>query len=84
MCATSLPAGTALTCEDTVALAYAVLRDELARDHPDLWHRVQARRTFMESALGLQLPADVLPLSYANAYLPPFWLDHALVCVIAG
>ncbi len=81
---TPLPAGTTLNCEDTVALADASLRDELARDHPDLWRRVQARRTFMESALGLQLAPDVLPLSYANAYLPPFWLDDALVCVIAG
>ncbi|MDP9354379.1 MAG: M24 family metallopeptidase [Chloroflexota bacterium] len=81
---TPLPAGTALNCEDTVVLADVSLQNELARDHPDLWRRVQARLTFMESALGLQLPADVLPLSYANAYLPPFWLDDALVCVIAN
>ncbi|MDP9354303.1 MAG: M24 family metallopeptidase [Chloroflexota bacterium] len=81
---TPLPAGTALNCEDTVAVADASLRDELARDHPDLWRRVEVRRAFMERALGLQLPADVLPLSYANAYLPPFWLDDALVCMIDG
>ena len=81
---TPLPAGTALNCEDTVALADAALRDALARDHPELWRRVAARRAFMEGALGLRLAPDVLPLSDANAYLPPFWLDDALVCVVAG
>ncbi len=34
---TPLPAGTALNCEDTVALADEALRAELAREHPDLW-----------------------------------------------
>ncbi len=81
---TPLPVGTALNCEDTIALADTSLRDELARDHPDLWRRVEVRRAFMENALGLQLSPDVLPLSYANAYLPPLWLDDTLVCVIAG
>ncbi|MDP9366582.1 MAG: Xaa-Pro aminopeptidase, partial [Chloroflexota bacterium] len=79
-----LPPGTALNCEDSVILADRALRDELARDHPELWRRVQARRAFMESELGLTLSPDLLPLSPANAYLPPFWLDDELVCVVAG
>jgi Xaa-Pro aminopeptidase len=80
---TPLPAGTVLNCEDTIALADGALREELARDYPDLWRRVEARRAFMETALGLHLTADVLPLSYANAYFPPFWLDDTLVCTVA-
>ncbi len=79
---TPLPAGTALNCEDTVALADEALRAELAREHPDLWGRIEARRVFMREALGLRLAPDVLPLSVANAYLPPFWLDDELVCVV--
>lgn len=81
---TPLPAGTALNCEDTIALADRELREGLARDHPALWQRVGARRAFMEERLGLTLPPDLLPLSPATAYLPPFWLDDELVCTIAG
>ncbi len=79
-----LPPGTALNCEDTVALADGALRAELARHHPALWRRIEARREFLSSALGLSLSPEVLPLSYANAYLPPFWLDDELVCAVAG
>jgi hypothetical protein len=81
---TPLPAGTALNCEDTVALADDALRRELARDYPDLWRRVEARRAFMTEALGLTLAPELLPLSHANAYLPPFWLARDLVCAVAG
>ena len=79
---TPLPSGTALNCEDTVALADAGLRQELAREYPDVWARIEARRGFMAEGLGLALGPEVLPLSFANAYLPPFWLDDALVCTV--
>ena len=81
---TPLPPGTALNCEDTVALADEVLRAELARDHPDLWRRIETRRAFIQDQLGLRLAPEVLPLSVANAYLPPFWLDDELVCAVSG
>jgi Xaa-Pro aminopeptidase len=80
---TPLPPGTALNCEDTIAIAGESLRAELARDHPDLWRRIQTRRAFMEAELGLTLSPDLLPLSSANAYLPPFWLDNSLVCAVS-
>ena len=80
---TPLPYGTALNCEDTVALADGALRDELSRDFPELWARIVSRRAFMAESLGLTLAPEVLPLSFANAYLPPFWLDDALVCTLA-
>jgi hypothetical protein len=38
----------------------------------------------MQDALGIQLQPEVLPLSTAPAYLPPFWLSHDLVCTISG
>lgn len=79
---TPLPAGTALNCEDSVALADEGLRAELARDFPELMARVTARRAFMTDALGLSLPPEVLPLSFANAWLPPFWLDPGLACAV--
>jgi hypothetical protein len=80
---TPLPPGRALNCEDTAAIADEALRDRIAHEHPALWARVEARRAFMRDELGLRLRPEVLPLSTAPAYLPPFWLDHELVCVVA-
>jgi hypothetical protein len=60
--------------EDGIALADATLRETLARTYPDLWSRVQQRRTFMREALGIELHPDVLPFSNLPAYLPPFLL----------
>ncbi|MEO6062783.1 MAG: M24 family metallopeptidase [Thermoflexales bacterium] len=78
-----MPNGWALNCEDTVAIADAGLRADIAAAHPDLWRRIQDRRQFMRDALGLVLSEDVLPLSNAPACLAPFWLDADLICAVA-
>jgi hypothetical protein len=66
--------------EDGIALADARLRDDFARAYPQAWERIQARRAFMRSSLGIDLHADVLPFSNLPAYLPPFLLrpDRAM------
>jgi hypothetical protein len=61
--------------EDGVALADEGLRTELARQFPDAWSRIQARRAFMADQLGIELHPDVLPFSNLAAWLPPFLLD---------
>lgn len=61
--------------EDGVVLADEALREELAGRDPAMWARVSARRAFMRDALGIELHADVLPLSNIPAWLPPFLLD---------
>ena len=70
--------------EDGVALADAALRDELARTFPDLWDRVGRRRAFMREALGVELHADVLPLSNIPAFLTPLLLRPDLAMTVAG
>ena len=80
---TPLPAGTALNCEDTIALADETLRGEIAARHPELWARVGRNRDLMERELGLTPRPEILPLSLANAYLPPAWLSPDLVCALA-
>lgn len=69
--------------EDTVALADAALRQQLAEDYPQLWQRVQTRRDYIQRELGIRLPEDVLPFSSTVGYLRPWLLDEtqALVCV---
>jgi hypothetical protein len=67
--------------EDGIALADEALRSELATRFPDAWQRIQARRGFMATSLGIQLHPDVLPFSNIPAFLPPFLLgsDRAMV-----
>jgi hypothetical protein len=80
---TPLGPGRALNCEDTVAIAGAGLRRELADKYPDIWERISARQRFMRDEIGIRLADEVLPLSSSPAYLPPFWLDPDRVYVRA-
>jgi hypothetical protein len=70
--------------EDGVALADQTLRAAFARTYPAAWERIQARRRFMEDALGLALHPDVLPFSNIPAWLPPFLLRPDRAMVMAG
>jgi Xaa-Pro aminopeptidase len=69
--------------EDGVALADDALRSAFAAAYPAAWARVQARRTFMKDALGIDLHQDVLPFSNLPAYLPPFLLRPDQVMTVA-
>jgi hypothetical protein len=80
---TPLPAGTALNCEDSIVLADDALREEIASRHPELWARINRNRDLMQAQLGLTLRPETLPLSLANAYLPPAWLSPEMVCALA-
>ena len=60
--------------EDGIALADADLRQQFAVQYPEAWDRIQARRDFMQNALGIHLKPEVLPFSNIPAYLPPFLL----------
>jgi Xaa-Pro aminopeptidase len=70
--------------EDGVALADESLRAAFAAAHPEAWTRIQARRSFMAKALGIELHPDVLPFSNIPAYLPPFVLRPDLAMTVAG
>jgi hypothetical protein len=61
--------------EDGIALADEALRTAFAARYPEAWGRIQARRAFMQDALGIRLKPEVLPFSNIPAYLPPFVLS---------
>jgi hypothetical protein len=71
----SWSAGWVANCEDTVAVADAALRAELAERHPEVSARIDARRRIMTDQLGLEIADEILPLSCIPAYFPPFWLS---------
>lgn len=78
----SVPGYTGTSAEESVALADAALQQQIARDYPALWARIEARRAYIREVLRIALSDDVMPLSNAVGYLRPFMLakGKALVC----
>jgi hypothetical protein len=66
--------------EDGVVLADESLRAELARQHSEVWKRVQARHQFMQEVLGVRLRPEVLPLGNIPGLFPPYFLKPRRVC----
>ena len=63
------------SAESTVALADSALQQEIRQQAPALWERIQARREYIQSQLGILLHPDILPLCSTVAYLRPLLLD---------
>jgi len=61
--------------EDTVVLADANLRDQLKKEYPEVWERINVRQNMLRKILGMNVREDVLPLSNLQAVLYPFLLD---------
>ncbi len=68
-----LKPGQALNCEDSVVIADADLRAEIARRHPEVHARIAARRAFIRHQIGCDMSEDILPLSNIPLWLPPDW-----------
>jgi hypothetical protein len=69
--------------EDGIALADETLRLAFEEKYPGAWRRIQARRKFMESQLGIRLKPEVLPFSNIPAYLPPLLLSPKRVMTLS-
>ncbi|UVK43815.1 Xaa-Pro aminopeptidase [Mesorhizobium sp. AR07] len=78
---TPIAVGWALNCEDAVVFADEALRSQIETKHPTTFKRIAARRDFMKKVIGVELRADILPLSSTPLYFAPFWLksDNVLV-----
>jgi hypothetical protein len=60
--------------EDGYALADAELRGTIATQHPETWARMQLRREFLASKLGIRLDESVLPLANTAGIIAPWGL----------
>ena len=69
--------------EDGFALGDESLRRSFAHAYPGAWARIEARRTFMREALGIDLHPDVMPFSNIPGYLAPFLLSPNRVMTLA-
>ncbi|MDB5522265.1 MAG: Xaa-Pro aminopeptidase [Rhizobium sp.] len=69
-----MPDNWALNNEDSVIIADETLRGELKRLYPDAYSRIEARRAFLKTEIGIDLKPAILPTSNIQLCLPPFWL----------
>jgi len=69
--------------EDGVVLADAELRADLAAAYPEMWARIEQRRSFMRDVIGIAIDDSVLPLCNTAGWYAPYILDieQALVNV---
>lgn len=74
----SVPGYTGASCEEPVALADKTLRTELSQQYPEVWERIEARRTYIKEVIGIILSDDILPLSDTVAFYTPFFLNKTL------
>ncbi|MCX7300781.1 MAG: hypothetical protein NTX73_10470 [Rhodobacterales bacterium] len=68
--------------EDGYVIADASLRAAVERDFPDVAARCAARAAFMRDVIGLEVPADLLPLADTCGIVAPFLLDPAQVIAL--
>ena len=68
--------GMAGTCaESTVVLADEKLKQDIQKNYPELWERMQSRKAYIEENLNIKLSEDVLPMCSSVAYLRPYLLN---------
>ena len=63
-------------CEDGIAIADAELRRELKELYPDVYERIESRRSFMREVLNIQIRPEILPLSNLTGLYRPFVLNR--------
>lgn len=71
-----------VSAESSLAIADENLRDEIAKQYPDMWKRIQNRRDYIINELGIDLAQELLPLASTLAYYRPFLLDKETALVI--
>ena len=80
----AVPGYSGVNAESTVALADEGLREQVRVEYPELWDRIQARRTYLERELGICMFEDVLPLCSTVGYLRPYLLDKDSALTLRG
>lgn len=64
-----------VSAESTLALADKQLREEIQTQYPELWQRIENRRSYLKQVLNISLSEEILPLCSTLGYLRPFMLN---------
>jgi Xaa-Pro aminopeptidase len=67
--------------EDGYVIADPALRQDLAKHHPNVARRCEARARFLREVIGIEVPDCLLPLADTCGIVAPFLLDPAQVVV---
>ena len=68
--------------EDGLILADEELQNGLKLQYPDVYGRIERRRKLVKEVIGINLSADVLPLSNCQAVFHPYLLDLGSIFTI--
>ena len=68
--------------EDGIAIADEELREELKKNYPEVYARIEKRRKFMMDVLNINLKPEMLPLSNLAGLYRPFMLNKDKAFVI--
>lgn len=71
----SVPGYSGASCEGGVVIADEQLRKTIQTNYPEMWVRMQARRSYLIEEIGIALSEEVLPMCNATAYYRPFFLN---------
>lgn len=77
----SVPGYPGVSMESTCLLADQPLRQQIARQYPDMWRRAEERRRYTREVIGIQLNDDVVPLAATLGYLKPYLLSNQALVV---
>ena len=72
---------TGVSAEECIAIADNKLREDIRKNYPQLWERIQIRNEYLTNVLNINLPEEFLPLSNTVAYLRPFLLSKDIAFV---
>lgn len=61
--------------ESTVLLTDLDLRNQIAKEYPEMYARMMDRKDYIVNTLGINLSEDLLPMCSTLAYLRPLLLD---------
>lgn len=73
-----------VSAEGGIILADAGLRDEIRKDYPEVWARMEKRRAYVKDVLGIDVNKDILLSGNATPYLRPFALTKEKAMVWRG
>lgn len=69
-------------CEDGVVIADDNLRKEIRENYPEMFDRMQQRRTFLTEVIGIQLAEEILPMSNSIGLCRPYMLNKDMALAI--
>lgn len=70
-------------CEDGICIADKELQKELAQNYPDVWRRMNERKTYMKDVIGIHLKPEIFPMSDLAGWYNPLFLNRKKAFVVS-